>query len=100
MDKLVERVAQFRRDVEVMRIVVDVLASIGDSCEAPIAIQARDNLARLARFPGVMLDAIAEPSEGQITAAQQADTGQGRNRGAIVGRYRAMIAALRQEIEE
>jgi hypothetical protein len=47
-----------------------------------------------------MLDAIAEPSEGQITAAQQADTGQGRNRGAIVGRYRAMIAALRQEIEE
>jgi hypothetical protein len=45
-----------------------------------------------------VLDAIAEPSEAQISAAQRSDTLAGRNREAVIGRYSAMIAALRKEL--
>lgn len=99
---LVEMVAQFKSDVQAMQLVVDTLASIGDSCEAPMAIQAREALVRIGNFVPAVLDAIAEPSDTMIAAGVIAHMNnfEAPDNTVYSEIWSTMIAALRKEIED
>lgn len=56
---LVEVIRQFQTDMEKMHLVVETLAAVGDSCEGPVAIQAREALGRLRIFPNTFLAWLA-----------------------------------------
>lgn len=105
---LVETVAQFKSDVQAMQLVVDTLASIGDSCEAPVAIQAREALVRIGNFVPAVLDAVAEPSDAMTEAACDVTIGPDpcnkfgatyANKSEATEIWRTMLATLREEIE-
>jgi len=67
-------IAQFHSDLEKMQLVVDTLASIGDSCEAPVAIHASEALHRMRAFPDALCERVERKSYSTDADGRSAPT--------------------------